>query len=126
MIEKSELKRVPSLSTSNSTQQGATHQKKCGVSGESWGTSPADQNDLKKGIEPERHHKDFRTRTLIRSALGDNDFLQNLDTEQVRDMADFMVPQQFSPGEFIIREGDAGLQINPYQKAAIELPSNIN
>lgn len=98
------MTRIPSLS---SYQQGV--QKKCGVSGEC-GIVPGGSSDLHKSIQspPERHNKDFRTRQLIRAALGDNDFLQNLDADQVRDIVDFMYPQKFSPGDYVIREGDQG------------------
>lgn len=110
VIEQSELTRIPSLS---SYQQGSV-QKKCGVSGES-GIVPDEKEGnsetcASKSAQspPERHNKDFRTRQLIRAALGDNDFLQNLDTDQVKDIVDFMYPQRFSPGEYVIREGDQG------------------
>lgn len=107
VIEKSELTRIPSLS---SYQQGSL-QKKCGVSGEC-GITPDKEvsSDLHKAVQspPERHNKDFRTRQLIRAALSDNDFLQNLDADQVRDIVDFMFPQKFAPGDYVIREGDQG------------------
>lgn len=148
VIEKSELRRIPSLSSGNSgtgtvgslgsgggggggNSGGGGHQKKCGVSGEScsWNVShssedessdaasttailsgggggPAKSASTRTLEEPQRHHKDFRTRQLIRAALGDNDFLQNLDREQIRDMVDFMCPQTFSVGEFVIRVGE--------------------
>ncbi|CAL8106642.1 unnamed protein product [Orchesella dallaii] len=110
VIEKSELTRIPSY-------KEGSHQKKCGVSGEC-GIVPDSQSkdgasDSTKSAQspPDRHNKDFRTRQLIRAALGDNDFLQNLDTDQVRDIADFMYPQKFNPGEYVIREGDQGCHL---------------
>lgn len=154
VIEKSELRRIPSLSStsgSSGTPGGGgvgsgtgshqQQQKKCGVSGEScsWNVSHCSTEDEvyystdslspggKAGTvsqtqtqplleEPQRFHKDFRTRQLIRAALGDNDFLQNLDREQIRDMVDFMYPQTFAPGDFVIREGEVGTRCGQSKK----------
>ena len=98
------MRRLPSLSSYQ--QIGVNHPtKKCGVSGESWAEDPGDSLRSK---QPERHYKDFRSRQLIRAALSDNDFLKNLDSEQVRDIVDFMHPQSFSPGSSVIQEGEPG------------------
>jgi hypothetical protein len=110
-------------STSSGKGPGSgQHVKKCGVSGESWcmGESSSGgesgEEPLREDRLPQRHHKDFRTRQLIRSALADNDFLGNLDRGQVQDIVDFMFPQTFAQGEFVIREGEPGKEKNALLK----------
>lgn len=50
--------------------------KKQGVSGQS---GQAAQN-----VKIDKHHKDFHSKTLIKEAIQDNDFLKNLSSSQVR------------------------------------------
>lgn len=88
----------------------------CGITPDREGSTSSDV-----ASPPERHGKDFRTRQLIRAALGENDFLQNLDADQVRDIVDFMYPQKFSPGDYVIREGDQGIKKETAVKCGAEL-----
>ena len=54
--------------------------KKQGVSGQS---GQAAQN-----VKIDKHHKDFHSKTLIKEAIQDNDFLKNLSSGQVRKLSD--------------------------------------
>ncbi|XP_074648195.1 cGMP-dependent protein kinase 1-like isoform X2 [Tubulanus polymorphus] len=74
--------------------------KKQGVSGES---------TFSQGhVELTRFDKDFRSKQLIKDAILDNDFLKNLDSNQVREIVDCMYEKCIQPGHFIIKEGEAG------------------
>merc|ERR1719346_866009 len=78
----------------------ASHSKKQGVSGQSLAVS----RDLKVA----KHSKDFRSRTLIKEALMENDFLKNLSQSQVRELVDAMHEKQVAKGCYVIREGELG------------------
>ena len=54
--------------------------KKQGVSGQS---GQAAQN-----VKIDKHHKDFHSKTLIKEAIQDNDFLKNLSSGQGRKLSD--------------------------------------
>ena len=41
----------------------------------------------------------------------DNNFLQNLDTSQVREIVDCMYLREFPTGTYVIREGEAGAHL---------------
>ncbi|CAG7832269.1 unnamed protein product [Allacma fusca] len=117
VIEKSELTRLPSISSYQ--QGGSVHPiKKCGVSGESWLEDQGDSTRLK---EQERLFKDFRARQLIRAALSENDLLQNLDADQIRDIVDFMHPQNFCPGAYVIQEGEPGSHLYVSAEGQLEV-----
>ena len=51
------------------------HNKKQGVSGQSLAVS--------RDVNIPRHNKDFRSRTIIKEAIMENDFLKNLSQGQV-------------------------------------------
>jgi len=95
------VKRIPSLSHSQPQLGGWI--KKCGVSGESF-----EEESMRQETRHERHGKDFRTRQLLRTAIKENSFLKHLDSEQLRDLVDFMIPLHFQPKQTIIREGESG------------------
>jgi len=78
----------------------ASHNKKQGVSGQSLAVS----RDLKVA----KHSKDFRSRTLIKEALMENDFLKNLSQSQVRELVDAMHEKIVPKGVYVIREGELG------------------
>jgi cGMP-dependent protein kinase 1 len=48
------------------------------------------------------------SRSLIRQAILGNDFLQNLDDIQVREIVDCVYPVDFQKDSIIIKEGDVG------------------
>lgn len=50
----------------------------------------------------------FRSRELIKSAILDNDFMKNLDMNQIREIVDCMYPVQYAAKSLIIKEGDVG------------------
>lgn len=50
----------------------------------------------------------FRSRTLIKAAILDNDFMKNLEMTQIRETVDCMYPVEYSAGSLIIKEGDVG------------------
>lgn len=78
----------------------AAPNKKQGVSGQSMAVS----RDLKVA----KHSKDFRSRTVIKEALMENDFLKNLSQSQVREMVDAMHEKIIPKGVYVIREGELG------------------
>lgn len=49
-----------------------------------------------------------RSRELIKSAILDNDFMKNLDMNQIREIVDCMYPVQYAAKSLIIKEGDVG------------------
>jgi len=75
-------------------------QKKQGVSGQSLAVS----HDL----QITKHSKDFRSRTVIKEAIMENDFLKNLSQGQVRELVDAMHEKQVPKGCYVIREGELG------------------
>ena len=50
----------------------------------------------------------FRSKHLIREALGENDFLKNLSPSQMREIIDAMQLKKVASGAYVIREGDSG------------------
>ncbi len=74
--------------------------KKQGVSGQS--VDPA------KSFQVNKIEKDFRSKQLIKEALGENDFLKNLSSGQVREIIDSMEAKRVAAGCYVIREGDSG------------------
>lgn len=89
--------------------------KKQGVSGQSVSTSST--------VNIEKVSKDFHTRTLIKEAIQDNDFLKNLTASQaswwdlldfwknkqislqMQDLTDAMHEKKIPKGCYVIREG---------------------
>lgn len=51
---------------------------------------------------------DFRTKHLIKQALCKNQFLKNLNTNQISEIVDVMYPKDFEAGAYVIRKGDPG------------------
>jgi len=74
--------------------------KKQGVSGQSVAVSHDVQIDV--------HEKDFRSKTLIKEAIMENDFLKNLSPSQVRELVDAMHEKRVPQGCYVIREGESG------------------
>lgn len=77
--------------------------KRQGVSGESYNNSAGFSS-----IELKHHEKDFRSRQLIKDSILENDFLKNLDQNQVREIVDCMYEKKVRMGHFIIKEGESG------------------
>jgi len=51
---------------------------------------------------------DFRTKHLIKQALCKNQFLKNLNTNQISEIVDVMYTKEFEAGSYVIRKGDPG------------------
>jgi len=49
---------------------------------------------------------DFRTKHLIKQALCKNQFLKNLNTNQISEIVDVMYTKEFEAGSYVIRKGD--------------------
>lgn len=77
-----------------------SQQKKQGVSGQSLAVSHDHQIT--------KYNKDFRSRTVIKEAIMENDFLKNLSQGQVRELVDAMHEKQVPKGCYVIREGELG------------------
>lgn len=77
--------------------------KRQGVSGESYNNSGGFSS-----IELKHHEKDFRSRQLIKDSILENDFLKNLDQNQVREIVDCMYEKKVKMGHFIIKEAESG------------------
>ncbi|GAB1608114.1 cGMP-dependent protein kinase 1-like isoform X2 [Argonauta hians] len=77
--------------------------KRQGVSGESYNHSAG-----LSAIDLKHHDKDFRSRQLIKDSILENDFLKNLDQNQVREIVDCMYEKKVKVGHFIIKEGESG------------------
>lgn len=50
----------------------------------------------------------FRTKHLIKQALCKNQFLKNLNTNQISEIVDVMYTKDFEAGAYVIRKGDPG------------------
>jgi len=77
--------------------------KKQGVSGQSLAVS--------RDVNIPRHNKDFRSRTIIKEAIMENDFLKNLSQGQVRELVEAMHEKTVAKGCYVIREGELGSHI---------------
>ncbi|XP_044258969.1 cGMP-dependent protein kinase, isozyme 1 [Tribolium madens] len=80
--------------------------KKQGVSAES-----SESTGQASDITIPKHDKDFRSKQLIKDAIMDNNFLQNLDTSQVREIVDCMYLKEYPQGSYVIKEGEAGAHL---------------
>ncbi|EFA12840.1 cGMP-dependent protein kinase, isozyme 1 [Tribolium castaneum] len=91
------------------SQQSLTNScvlKKQGVSAES-----SESTGQASDITIPKHDKDFRSKQLIKDAIMDNNFLQNLDTSQVREIVDCMYLKEYPQGSYVIKEGEAGAHL---------------
>lgn len=50
----------------------------------------------------------FRTKTLIRKAINENDFMKNLEEAQTEEIVECMYPVKYNSGSCIIKEGEIG------------------
>jgi len=79
---------------------GNNNNKKQGVSGQS--------ASMSSNVAIQKHSKDFRSRTIIKEAVMENDFLKNLSANQVRELVDAMYEKTVPKGCYVIREGENG------------------
>ena len=50
----------------------------------------------------------FRSKSLIKEAILDNDFMKNLEMSQIQEIVDCMYPVEYGKDSCIIKEGDVG------------------
>ncbi|XP_076264769.1 protein kinase, cGMP-dependent at 21D isoform X2 [Rhynchophorus ferrugineus] len=82
------------------------HHKKQGVSAES-----SEKATNASDITITKYEKDFRSKQLIKDALMDNTFLKHLDTSQIREIVDSMLPKDFTAGSYVLKQGHAGVHV---------------
>eukprot|EP00102_Acyrthosiphon_pisum_P016182 XP_008187054.1 PREDICTED: cGMP-dependent protein kinase, isozyme 1 [Acyrthosiphon pisum] len=82
--------------------------------------SPQHRLDKKKGVSGEcstatetpipfpKQSKPIKTKHLIKQALCKNQFLKNLNTNQISEIVDVMYTKDFEAGSYVIRKGDPG------------------
>ncbi|XP_031619272.1 cGMP-dependent protein kinase, isozyme 2 forms cD4/T1/T3A/T3B isoform X2 [Contarinia nasturtii] len=68
-----------------------------------------------------KYEKDERSRELIKSAILDNDFMKNLDMNQIREIVDCMYPVQYAAKSLIIKEGDVGSIVYVMEEGRVEV-----
>ena len=51
---------------------------------------------------------DCRTKDFLRDAILNNDFMKNLEMDQILSIVDCMYPLEHQDGSLIIQEGDVG------------------
>ncbi|XP_063703032.1 cGMP-dependent protein kinase, isozyme 1 isoform X2 [Culicoides brevitarsis] len=94
--------------------------KKQGVSGESCDTQRQSATD----ISIQKYEKDFRSKQLIKDAIMDNDFLKHIDSLQIRELVESMFSREFSTGDYVIREGEAGAHLFVSAEGEFEVIKN--
>lgn len=62
-----------------------------------------------------------RSKELIRTAILENDFLRNLDLEQILEMVECMAPVEVSKDLLIIHEGDVGSLVYVMEEGRVEV-----
>ncbi|XP_055295808.1 cGMP-dependent protein kinase, isozyme 2 forms cD4/T1/T3A/T3B isoform X3 [Sitodiplosis mosellana] len=65
--------------------------------------------------------KSSLSRELIKSAILDNDFMKNLDMNQIREIVDCMYPVQYAAKSLIIKEGDVGSIVYVMEEGRVEV-----
>jgi cGMP-dependent protein kinase len=50
----------------------------------------------------------YRTKEFLREAILNNDFMKNLELDQILSIVDCMYPLDMQDGSLIIKEGDVG------------------
>ncbi|XP_053208314.1 cGMP-dependent protein kinase 1-like isoform X2 [Panonychus citri] len=60
-------------------------------------------------------------RDLINAAILDNDFMKNLDQQQIKEITDSMYPVNFEPNTWIIKEGDIGSVVYILEEGRVEV-----
>merc|ERR1712141_157160 len=65
--------------------------------------------------------KEKKSRDLIRSAIMDNDFMKNLEPQQISEIVDCMYPMEYAKGALIIKEGDVGSIVYVMEEGKVEV-----
>jgi len=109
---------APVAAAAASAVKNPTRQRLQGISAEP--QSMAKQQNM--AANPlKRHSKSGRSKDLIQKGLKENDFLNNLDQSQVRELIDVMFQKEFKKGEYIIREGEPGQNLYIIEEGRCEV-----
>jgi len=65
--------------------------------------------------------KSEKSRTLIKGAIMDNDFMKNLEPGQIKEIVDCMYPVEYVRGSLIIKEGDVGSIVYVMEDGKVEV-----
>jgi len=76
--------------------------------------------DLTNKTFPE-FKKEEKSQKLIRSAIMDNDFMKNLEPQQISEIVDCMYPMEYAKGALIIKEGDVGSIVYVMEEGKVEV-----
>lgn len=102
-----------------STSRGSTGRKERG-----WGVSSEPIHSLDDDLSKttfQKHPKSQSSIEIIRAAILDNDFLQNLDSDQLGEIVDCMYSVDFQADCVIIREGDPGSSVYVMEEGKVEV-----
>ncbi|CAF1362888.1 unnamed protein product [Adineta steineri] len=69
--------------------------------------------------------KSYRTKEFLRDALLNNDFMKNLEMNQIMSIVDCMYPLEHKDGSLIIKEGDVGNLVYILEEGTVEV-SKLN
>lgn len=70
------------------------------------------------------HEKDEETEEFLKNAIYENDFLKNLEIDQIDNIVACMYPVDFDEGALIIREGDIGNILYVVDEGIVEVTKN--
>ncbi|XP_053730824.1 cGMP-dependent protein kinase 2 isoform X1 [Synchiropus splendidus] len=73
---------------------------------------------------PKAVHKDSCTKQLINKAILKNDFLKRLEPQHLKEMVDCMYMKQYSMGQLVIQEGQAGNYLYVLADGLLEVTQN--
>ncbi|CAF3062860.1 unnamed protein product [Rotaria socialis] len=114
-IDISTSKRTSLLEVSSTTKHQRT--KRTAISAE-----PAQHKkskDLRIVLEP--YAKSDRTKEFLRIAILNNDFMKNLEMDQIMSIVDCMYPLDHPDGDLIIKEGDVGNRVYIMEEGLVEV-----
>ncbi|KAF6029974.1 hypothetical protein EB796_011713 [Bugula neritina] len=77
-------------------------------------------------IDLKHHEKDLSSKNLIKTALKENDFLKNLDKNQMHAIVSCMKEKSYKQGEYIIKENEPGDDFFVSAKGTLEVLKNGN
>ncbi|KAJ3610689.1 hypothetical protein NHX12_022781 [Muraenolepis orangiensis] len=69
-------------------------------------------------------HKDSHTKRLISAAMVKNDFLKKLEAQHLRELVDSMYPMEYTQGQLVIQEGEAGNYLYVLAEGLLEVIQN--
>ncbi|CAF0957572.1 unnamed protein product [Adineta ricciae] len=92
--------------------------KRTAISAES-STQQNKAKDLRAVLQS--YSKSDRTKDFLRDALLNNDFMKNLETDQIMSIVDCMYPLEHKVGSLIIKEGDVGNLLYIMEEGTVEV-----